>query len=243
MKKLNQFKCSTCHELWPQESDICNTCTKHPNIFTIENDMIPNFDNLPVTIRKHFEDLTMIEEQLISPISAIMSIFRMKGGQLFSNGYCANFIKDIEPLCKILPRMPSEVSLLVILKKDNNLNNKEFIVNRQRVEIVLRYLCNSNDLWKSHGIKISEENLLNLPVNGIPVEINELVDDDNYSTGNNGPVLPDNETNDDELHDIHTYVDVDRQELRESEKIKAKIQFPFINPEPINEYEYEGIKI
>jgi hypothetical protein len=52
--------------------------------------MNPDIDNLfdiefP-NIKKDFEDLTMVEEMLISPILAIMSVFRLDSGQLISRG-------------------------------------------------------------------------------------------------------------------------------------------------------------
>ncbi len=75
----------------------------------------------------------MIEEQLISPISAIMTVFRQPGGQLFNRGYCASFTKKLEPLCKILPRLTRDISLIIIEKKDKSNINKEFIVNRHRI--------------------------------------------------------------------------------------------------------------
>ena len=204
--------------------------------------MVPSLDLLPNLVQKSFEQLTMIEEQLVSPISAIMSIFRQRGGQLFNQGYCANFIKDLEPLCKLLPRLSSDISLLVIQKKDINNHNKEFIVNRKRVEICLRYLCKYNHLWKSHGIKISEENLLVLPENDILENLNEIIDE-NISSDNirdNGPEYVDEALDDAELNDIHTFVEVDKEDLLESNKIKATIEFLRINQVPLNEYDYEG---
>ena len=44
------------------------------------------FDEDIPTIKDDFENLTMVEEMLISPILAIMSVYRLSGGQLLSRG-------------------------------------------------------------------------------------------------------------------------------------------------------------
>ena len=46
--KLNNFFCIKCHELWPTEKDFCTTCKNDKNNkFTVENDMVPNFEFIP----------------------------------------------------------------------------------------------------------------------------------------------------------------------------------------------------
>ena len=62
--------------------------------------MIPLLDELPLQIQKDFEEMTQIEEMLISPIVPIMSVYRLSGGQLVNSGYCASFALwavDVEP--------------------------------------------------------------------------------------------------------------------------------------------------
>jgi len=66
--------------------------------------MNPQLDILPPYIKKLFEELTMVEEMLLTPILTVMSICRLKSGQLLSRGYVANFSQDLTQLCKILPR-------------------------------------------------------------------------------------------------------------------------------------------
>lgn len=94
--------------------------------------------------------------------------------------------------------MPKELPILVVKKKDQSNNNKNFIVNRHRVESCLRFLCKNNPLFIACGVKIDETNLSLLPVNDIPQEINELIEkestnDNNDNTGNDiGPELKEN---------------------------------------------------
>ena len=57
---LKQFYCSNCNELWPNIKEQCLTCKKDVKKFSIENDMKPNHDDLPIDIKKLFEELTMV---------------------------------------------------------------------------------------------------------------------------------------------------------------------------------------
>jgi hypothetical protein len=77
---------------------------------------VPDFD-VPADIKLHFEKLTMIEEIIIPPVQQIMSIYRLPGGRLVSRRCVANFSQNLDALCKGLPRIPSDISI-IILKKD-----------------------------------------------------------------------------------------------------------------------------
>ncbi len=154
INKLSLFHCPVCYELWPSENNRCVTCEKDAKKWSRGNDMVPNLNLLCPALQKCFEDFTMIEEQLISPISAIMSIYRLAGGHLFNRGFCASFTKDLRPLCRLLPRLPKDVSIIVIKTADQVYKHKQFEVNRQRIELVLNYLCSYNELWKAHVLMI-----------------------------------------------------------------------------------------
>jgi len=205
--------------------------------------MVPNLSQIPFEIQKCFEDLTMIEEQLISPVSAIMSIFRLSGGHLFNRGYCASFTKDLGPICHHLPRLPKDISIIVITTVGQNNNQKQFEVNRHRVEVVLKYLCMSNDLWKAHGISINYDNLAALPENAVPDSLNVVTEDHQMSSidHDNGPEITDRESDVIEKADVYTYIESDHNLQKETDKIKAHFNFPTINSRPVNEYEMEGI--
>ena len=65
--------------------------------------MVPDFDDVPYNIKILLESLTMIEEILISPLLAVMSVFRLPNGALINRGFVANFSQDISELTNILP--------------------------------------------------------------------------------------------------------------------------------------------
>ncbi|RNA34788.1 ATP-dependent DNA helicase PIF1 [Brachionus plicatilis] len=82
--ELKQFYCTNCHELWPTKTNYCQQCKDDKIKYSKENDMVPGIDDLPDEIKIHFEELTMIEEMVISPILPIMSVYRLSGGALAS---------------------------------------------------------------------------------------------------------------------------------------------------------------
>ena len=155
INNLRTFYCENCNELWPNSNTICKTCKNKDPKFTKSNKMNPNISELPDYIKKHIEQITMIEEMLISPILAVMSICRLPGGQLISKGYVANFAQDIMPLCKTLPRLTKSLPVLIIKKSDQNNINKEFKVNRTRITELLRYFCKNNPDWIKQGIYLN----------------------------------------------------------------------------------------
>ena len=126
--------------------------------------MIPGLEEIPHLIKENLEQLTMVEEMLISPILAIMSIYRLPGGAHISRGFCANFSQDLGPVLKELPRLPKDLPILILKKKDQNNLTKQFHVNRARVELILTYLCYNNPAYIEHNINIDRANLEELPM-------------------------------------------------------------------------------
>ncbi len=193
-------------------------------------------------IKLHFEKLTMVEEMLISPVQPIMSIYRLPGGQLVSRGYVANFSQNLDVLCKELPRIPADISV-IILKKDGQCNNnKEFKVNRARVLACLAYLCELNPQYKAHGIKISMSNVDNLPDfktvivggNDVKRETQLPVDDDIIKNETELLVDEENDT-------YQAYIETEIEDLLEVDKINVKLNWPITNPVPLVEFNFDGI--
>jgi hypothetical protein len=70
--------------------------------------MIPNIDKLPFEIQHAFEKLTMIEEILIAPVLAIMSIYRLPNGILKQRGFVANFSHNVNEITQVILIIISE---------------------------------------------------------------------------------------------------------------------------------------
>ena len=78
--------------------------------------MVTGLDDLPLDIKKEFENLTMIEEMLISPLFAIQSIYRLPGGAIATRGFVANFHQDLKEFAQKLPRLTKDIPVLLLKK-------------------------------------------------------------------------------------------------------------------------------
>ena len=101
-------------------------------------------------------------------------------------------------------------------------------------------MCKHSSSFKEYGIKISEENLISLPENGIPNnlnEIDEIFDETNEAAHVGVKVLEEILEKD----DYHAFIEEPEKDRLQNEKIKQRINWPQINPTPINEFEFHGI--
>jgi hypothetical protein len=92
---------------------------------------------------------------------------------------------------EVLPRLPKDISIVVLKKKDQQNNLKHFMVNKNRVLKCLQFLCHSNPLYVSNNIKIDHSVIELLPENGIiqvqeindKEDVNEVIDDIEHDKG------------------------------------------------------------
>ena len=189
---------------------------------------------------------------LISPILTVMSVYRLKGGQLLSRGYVANFSQDIIQTCYELPRLTSEIPLLIVKKVGQDNNVKELIVNKERVTTLVKFLCDNNNDWKALGISYKEINANKLPENGVPTDLNQIENSDlapetlDSVIIETGPTIKetDKET-EEETNDeiIQTIVESDLETPFQVDRIGEFIQmnWPTVDPTPINEFKTDGL--
>ena len=210
--------------------------------------MMPHIEQLPNDVKIALENLTMIEEMLISPLLAVMSIYRLPGGALISRGFCANFTQDLGELLHVLPRLPKDLPLLVLKKKDQANNVKQFIVNRQRVLCCLQYLCQHNQAYINNNISIDLELIDQLPENGIPDDINTIEDTnlDNVDSliVETGPNLAEKlvESNSNFTEgEYEAFIESDSNEALQVDNIKTSIHFPRANQKAINEFTTDSL--
>ena len=180
---------------------------------------------------------------LISPILTVMSVDRLKGGQLLTRGYVANFNQDILPLCLSLPRLTSQIPLLIVKKIDQDNNVKELTVNKERVKVLVEYLSNNPD-WIAKGIKFYHQNFQTLPFNDVPTDLNEIINATDtldkliIKTGPSIDVI----SKDDIDEIIQTTVESDTEVPFQVDRISnfIKINWPNVDPTPINEFSKDG---
>lgn len=139
---------------------VCLRCTNDKKgsvkMFSKDNSMDPG------AVPPELQGLTQIEEILIAQYVPFMSVSRRPYGQLAYSGHTINFPQDIGEICSILPRLASEVGVILLSKK-NSTENKEsnFRVHRHKVHQALLWK-QRNDPYYSN-IQICSERLSLLP--------------------------------------------------------------------------------
>ena len=66
------------------------------------------------------QGLTQVEEMLISAVMPIMSVYRLPQGQHGYRGHVVNLPQDIASLAHCLPRLPSELDVIIVRKEGAN---------------------------------------------------------------------------------------------------------------------------
>ena len=159
-------RCVTCLENFPNVSVIsrtaeCRRChmDKHiPKLCSSANNMDPGkvspqlqvcqystfINTLVVSFLFLFmQGLTQIEEMLISAVMPIMSIYRLPHGQYGYSGHVVNLPQDVLSFATSLPRLPSEIDVLVV-KKEKDQTHKDFRVRRHVVQQALSWLLQNH---------------------------------------------------------------------------------------------------
>jgi len=101
---------------------------------------------------KELVHLTMAEKLLIQRVSPLVPVIHIKNGILGVRGHIVSFFQDISSITTILPRLPSEVSIVKVIHASQtrcgNELRKTFIVDRERLLKALLWLKKYNYLYK-----------------------------------------------------------------------------------------------
>ena len=90
------------------------------------------------------QDLTQVEEMLISTVLPIMSIYRLPHGQYSYSGHVINLPQDVASFATSLPRLPSELDVVVVRKEGGVQSHCDFRVRRSVVLHALQWLVANN---------------------------------------------------------------------------------------------------
>lgn len=90
------------------------------------------------------QDLTQVEEMLISAVLPIMSIYRLPHGQYSYSGHVINLPQDVASFATSLPRLPSELNVIVVRKEGGVQSHHDFCVRRSVVLRALQWLVANN---------------------------------------------------------------------------------------------------
>ena len=72
------------------------------------------------------QGLTQVEEMLISAVMPIMSVYRLPQGQFGYSGHVINLPQDVTSFAQSLPRLPSELDVIVVRKEGANQTHRDF---------------------------------------------------------------------------------------------------------------------
>ena len=184
LASLETPKCSTCLEMFPgmhivSGSVECVRCSKDhntPKRFSVANNMDPG--SVPSQLQVRFkiivskcsyycciiQNLTQVEEMLISAVMPVMTLYRLRQGQYGYSGHVVNLPQDITSFASILPRHPQDLDVLIVRREGSNQSHHDFQVRRSVVLHALQWLVDNNIYYRN--ITIDPEVVAQLPEDG-----------------------------------------------------------------------------
>ena len=128
-------------------------------------------------------ELTEGEKLLIQQVSPYVPLQHLQNGSYGSKGHVCAFPQDVHEMCTKLPRLPSDVQTVSIVKsytsEDGEAQKISFQVRKQRVISALKWLKKYNCEYRS--IEIVEENLswMKSDAENLPGKVTTEIQSDN----------------------------------------------------------------
>ena len=201
---IKHRKCDVCQIVTLQDifktENLCKSCARTNSWTANFTSVLPLWTNedgvLQYDVPEELSCLSEGEKLLIQQISVYVPLHHLKYGQLGAQGQIVSFPQDITEICKQLPRLPNDVSLIRVIKsfqlQDGEISSKSFMIHKEKVLSALRWLKKFNVLYAD--IEIIEENMSWIE-NGInqqlpPTIVETIVDHNtntNYGQEDRGP--------------------------------------------------------
>ena len=183
---------------------------------------------------------------LVSAIMPIMSIYQLPLGQYGYKGHVINLPQDVISFARSLPRLPSELDVLVV-RKEQEQSHRDFRVRRFVVQEALKWLLENNKYYRANQVHLDAQVLQQLPENGDITSLTSLQLEGSTSEDFSQPSQED-------LYRAHlpcSFVPNAVQQQTEQETVRQSIQerqstststlmWPTIGGAPINEFTTEG---
>lgn len=174
----------------------------------------------------------------------VMSIYKLPHGQYGYSGHIINFPQHLRSFATSLPRLPSDVQILVV-RKEREQSHKDFRVRRSVVEEALTWLLANNIYYQNIGVILDQDTLASLSGDGDLTDLPTI-----QPTESQGEVTPGDTTTTEE-HYSTSFVPNAAPPATERETIQHAIQsleqprssrlmWPSIGGTPINEFQTEG---
>jgi hypothetical protein len=151
--KVKQGNCEKCRAKGAKRNKFQASNAMNPG-------HVPGPDILP--------PLTQMEEMIISPVHALVSLYQIRGGQFKYSGHCCNFIRDNAVFHNKVPLLPEECDVIVMRRTgldpaSNEDVHQDFRIRRGVVEKWLNYLELNHPTFQSRQVTIDRTRLRDLP--------------------------------------------------------------------------------
>ena len=148
---------------------------------------------------------------LISAVMPLMSIYRLPHGQYGYKGHVINLPQDITTFVSRLPRLPSELDILLVRKEGSDNTHCDFRVRKLVVLRAIQWLKQHNKFYRN--VEISQDALDQLPDYGSLSSVREVVMDAEDE-------LELQTTDDPNIQDSASFVPVVVRKMTEEESIR-----------------------
>ena len=238
--------CNTCHEFFPSlkissSSGECSRCSrdKHqPKLYSHENCMNPG------PVPAELQDLTQVEELLISAVMPMMILYKLPHGQLGYSGHIVNLPQDVSSFASSLPWLPFELDVVLVRREGAGGSHKDIPVRWSRVLGALTWLKENNIYFRD--IPLNHTALAQLPQDGdcsglstVTLEAQEGdeeitdVSDDLYNAFLPGSFVP-------VTHRKETEREIVQQAVSQAGSSAQPFPWPQVSSTPINEFQTVG---
>ena len=173
ISKMKLQHCTFCSELVPSEKAIsdnisqafkCNSCIHSATCFWTTQAGDPR--KMPKELASI--PLSFVEEQLISLVCVNQYIYYRRSGTIAGKGHCIHFMQNIDHIASVLPRLPENVPIVIIQKKDwAGETTKDLRVRRHVVKTWLEWLKKNSILPEYQRLDIDYDRIEALPEDGM----------------------------------------------------------------------------
>jgi hypothetical protein len=159
-----------------------------PYLMSADNHMDPGI------VPSHLPELTQVEEMVIARAHVQMLVKRVRGHQYHYTGHCVTFMQNIVRTVDVLPSLPSELDIVLLLPPASHADDPryrrqfqaDFRVRRQHILTWLSFLKTNHPGYRY--ITISTDRVTALPVDGdVSSSVIYITDE---TLGLDGPVEP-----------------------------------------------------
>ena len=120
-------------------------------------------------------------------------------GQYGYSGHVINLPEDVQSFAAALPRLPSQLDIIVVRKDRANQSHHDFHVRRSVVSRALQWLITNNRYYRANQICINLDALSQLPEDSDVINDMSVVRDNQTQQASLGSIAQDSDVQDDHL--------------------------------------------